>query len=73
MVNFLARGTGQNTQQKVNGHVGSKSGNTNHSQNSTHDTSSNEEGAKTGAVASNHGDIYHLTTGMAVGLGQFLT
>ena len=71
-MDFLAQGTGQDTQQKANGHIGGKRGSTNHTQNSTHDTSSKEEEAKIGAVASNHGDIAHLTIGMAAGLSQFL-
>ena len=57
MAFFQAQGTGQDAQQKVNGHIGGKRGSTNHTQNSMHDTSSNEEEAKTGAMASNHGDI----------------
>ena len=57
---------------KAKGYISSKRGNRNHSQNSTHDTSSKEEDAKTGAGASNQGDISHLATGMAAGLGQFL-
>ena len=73
MVVFPARGTGQDTQQKANGRISSKRGNTNHSQNSTHDTSSKKEEAKTGAVASNLGDIAHLTTKMVAGLSQVLT
>ena len=73
MVVFPARGTVQDTQQKAKGHISSKRGNRNHSQNSTHDTSSKEEDVKTGAGASNRGDISHLTPGMAEGLGQFLT
>ena len=43
------------------------------SQNSTHDTSSKEEEAKTVVMAFNRGDIAPLTTGMAAGLSQFLT
>ena len=73
MVDLPAQGTGQDTQQKANGHIGDKKGSINHTQNSTHDTSSKEEEAKTGAGASNHGDIAHLTTGLAAGLSQFLT
>ena len=73
MVDFQAQGTSQNTQQNVNGRIGGKRGSTNHTQNSTHDTSSKEEEAKTGAVASNHGDVAHLATGLAAGLSQFLT
>ena len=73
MVDFPAQGTEHDTQQKAKGHIGDNRGNKNHSQNSTHDTSPKEEEAKTGAVASNHGDIAHLTTGMAAGLSQFLT
>ena len=73
MVGFPAQGTVQDTQQSANGHISGKRGSTNHTQNSTHDTSSREEETKTGAVASNHGDIAHLTTGLAAGLSQFLT
>ena len=73
MAVFPEQGTGQDTQQKANGHIGGKRSSTNHTQNSTHDTSSKEKEAKTGAVASTHGDIAHLTTGLAAGLSQFLT
>ena len=49
-----------------------KWGNPNQSKNSTPNTSSKEEEAKTGDVDSNYGDISHLITGMAAGLIQFL-
>ena len=66
-------GAGQDTQQKVNGHICSKRSSTNHSQNPTHDTSFKEEEAPTEVAASNYGDIFHPKTGMAAGLSQFWT
>ena len=73
MVDFLAQGTGQNTQQKANSHIGGKWSSTKHLQNPSHDTSSKEEEVETELEDSTYGDIAHLTTGMAASLSQFLT
>ena len=53
MTVFPAQGTGQDTQQKANGHIDGKRGSTKHTQNSPHDTSSKEEEVDVGR----HSDV----------------